>query len=47
MPRNNKQTSKEVAHKGSEAMRDDKATKREKTLGGSVVSQAPLKPKGK
>lgn len=37
---NRKQTSKPVATKASEALRSKKASKREKTLAGSALSQA-------
>jgi len=44
---NNKQTTSEMAHIAAEVLNDGKATKREKSLAGSVLSQtvAPNKPK--
>jgi hypothetical protein len=44
MPANKKQTSKKVATKASEILRDPKSTKAEKSVAGSALSQ---KGKGK
>lgn len=37
----NEKTSKSVASKAAKALKDPKATKREKSLAGSVLTQAP------
>jgi hypothetical protein len=41
----NEHTSKEVARKASEILRDPKSTKKERSVAGSALTQAPNKKK--
>lgn len=45
MAKNTKQTSKKVATKASEQLKNKKSTKSEKSVAGSALAQAPKKRK--